>query len=240
MLRMISFTFLLVLSACASDPVSLNQNAEADYLRGQMYMDKGNYSQAVLFMQKYSVRYPYSKYATAAEVMLIKAAYFDGQYVLSETLGLRFMDAHPNHEERVYAQYVVAMSYYKQSSSSSLDQKFSHKARTALIELNKQFPDSAYKAEVSKYLQILNNRIAEHEYLVGKFYLDKELFVAAINRFLIVRNQYLNAESAPEALYQLAFAYLKLGQKERSDEAIKALTEQFPQSSWASKAKQLS
>ncbi len=239
MFRITMMACLMILSSCASDPISLTKSAEKDFLKGQSYVDDENYAQAVLFLQKFSARYPYSQYATAAEILLIKAAYHDKQYVLSETLGLRFMDAHPDHKDRVYAQFLVAMSYYKQSSSAMLDQQFSHKSRDAFLELNRQFPNNAYGKDIERYLQVLTDRVAENELITGKFYFDKQLYVAAVNRFLVVKNDYLDAKVAAEALYHLASAYLKLQQQSYAGEIINLLQQKFPQSNWYKKALQL-
>lgn len=226
----------MLLSACIREPVSLSKSAKEDYLRAQLYMDNENYTDAVLFLQKFTVKYPYSQYATPAELMRVKAAYYDEQYVLSETLGLRFISAHPEHKDRVYAQYLVAMSYYGQSSSAMLDQKYSYKARDAFIELNQMFPNNPYSKDINYYLNILNNRLAEHELNVAKFYFDKQLYVAAINRLLVVKNEYLNAKTAEESLYYLASAYTILGQKAYADAVVKLMREKFPKGKWHKQA----
>jgi len=229
----------IVLSACISAPVELSKTAEDDYKKALQYMENENYPNAVLFLEKFSAKYPYSQYATNAELLRLKAAYLDGQYVLSETLGLRFIDAHPDHKDRVYAQFTVAMSYYKQSSSAELDQQFSHKSRDAFLELNQQFPNNAYVADIEKYLNILTNRVAEHELIVGKFYFEKKLYVAALNRLLLIKNQYANANIIDESLYYLVASYAALEQQDLAKETKAILKREHPQSPWLVKAKNL-
>jgi outer membrane protein assembly factor BamD len=229
----------MMLTACASDPIQLSKSAEDDYTKAQVYMDNENYSQATLFLEKFSSTYPYSKYASAAELMRVEASYQSGEYILSETLGLRFVSAHPEHKERVRAQFLVAMSYYKQTHSADLDQQFSHRSRDAFVTLNQQYPNNVYQKETQKYLTILTNRIAKHEIIVGKFYFDKENFVASTNRFLLVKNEYLNSSSAEEALYYLIASYIALQQKAYADEVYQTLKSSFPQSDWYKKATKL-
>jgi len=227
----------LLLTSCAGNPISLSKSAEEDYLRGQRYIANEEYGQAILFLEKFSVKYPYSQYATSAELLRLKASYLDQQYVLSETLGLRFTKAHPNHKDRAYAQYLVAMSYYKQSSTAMLDQQFSHRARTAFLELNQQFPSNNYTNDIQNYLQIITNRVAEHEMIVGKFYLDKKLYVAATNRFLNIKNTYQDTTIYDESLYYLITSYLALKQKVYAQEIIAQLQQRNPDSEWLKKAK---
>ncbi len=229
----------LLLTSCATQELQLSESAEKDYIKGKRLLDKQKYSQAVLFLEKFSARYPYSQYTPAAELLRIEAAYKDRQPILSETLGLRFIDAHPNHKDRVYAEYLVAMSYYKESSDANHEQKFSYKALNAFVAINKNFPDNKYNSEIKKYIQLLTNRIARHEMIVGKFYFDKRLYVAATNRFIFVKNKFFAADVAPESLYWLTSSYLLLQQRDYALEISSLLQKNFPQNAWTKKAKQL-
>ncbi|MDX8386993.1 MAG: outer membrane protein assembly factor BamD, partial [Ghiorsea sp.] len=226
-----------VLTACASDPaLQLSKSAEEDYNKAQVYMDNENYGQAILFLEKFSAKYPYSKYASKAEKMRVEASYLDNQYILSETLGLRFMSAHPDHQDRVRVQFLVAMSYYKQSHSADLDQQYSHRSHDAFVALNQQFPNNAFAQETAKYLNIMTNRIAEHEIIVGKFYFDNERYIAAINRFTLVKNDYLGSKFVDEALYYLVATYIAVDQVALANETYATLKSKFPQSNWFKKA----
>lgn len=228
-----------LLTSCASDPVLLTKSAEEDYNKAEYLMEDGNYAGAAMFLEKFSAKYPYSQYATSSELLRLEAAFKDEQYVLSETLGLRFADAHPDHKDRIYAEYLVAMSYYKQSSSSQLDQQFSHRSRDAFLTLNKQFPNNAYTQDIQKYLAVLTNRVAENEMLIGKYYFNKNLYVAAVNRFLFVKNKYMNADIAAESLYWLTSTYVELDLQTYAKEAKDLLQQKFPQSEWHKKAELL-
>ncbi|MDQ6989680.1 MAG: outer membrane protein assembly factor BamD [Mariprofundaceae bacterium] len=232
------FVFMLFMffTACASSPVDMSKSAEEAYQKAQRIMELEEYGRAILDLEKFSSKYPYSRFATPAELMRLEAAYLDGQYILSETLGLRFVDAHPDDEKRVYAQYLVAMSYYKQSYSAKLDQQFSHRSRDAFLDLNQQFPVNDYSQDIQKYLTILTNRVAEHEVIVGKFYWDKKRYVAATNRFLYVKNKYATADVTAEALFYLVQSYQALQQFAQAREIESLLKSDFSQSEWAGKA----
>ena len=239
MIKILMMMVAVLLAACATDPVELTKSAEDDYNKALLYMENENYPQAAMFLEKFSAKYPYSQYATDAELLRLKSAYLDKQYVLSETLGLRFIDAHPEHKDRVYVQYIVAMSYYKQSHGAELDQQFSHRSRDAFLELNRRFPNNPYTSDIKKYLRILTNRVAEHELIVGKFYYEKELYIAALNRLLVIKNAYADANIIDESLYYLAASYAALDQRELANETIAILEKGYPQSPWLKKAENL-
>jgi len=235
MKHIITLLCLIALSACASKPLELSKSAELDYERGQHLVEVEDYAKALIFLEKFSAKYPYSQYAAGAELLRLKAAYNDGQFVLSEVLSQRFIDAHPDHPDHVYVRYMHAMSLYKQSSSAQLDQQFSHKARDAFLALNQAYPSNPYSAEIQKELQVLTNRVASYETSVGKFYLDKHLYVAAANRFILVKNEYLDANRADEALYYLVNTYRALGQAELAQETQALLDKNFAASPWRNK-----
>lgn len=228
-----------LLSACMSEPLTLSKSADDDYQKAQALMEREDYAQVIMFLEKFSAKYPYSQYATDAELFRLQAAYLDEQYVLSEVLAQRFIDAHPRHEKRIYAQYLGAMSLYHQSHNALLDQQFSHKSREAFIALNEAFPKNEYTDEINKYLNIITNRVASYETTVGKFYLDKGLYVSAVHRLLVVKNKYMLSESGDEALFYLASAYAALGQDAYVHEITSLLNANFSTSPWLKKAQAL-
>ena len=232
-------TLASLLGACATEPLTLSESAEQDYHKAERLIAENFNGRAALYLGKFAAKYPYSKYATPAELLRIKAAYNNEEFILSETLSKRFIEAHPNHPELDYVQYTLAMSYFHQSEDASHEQVFSQKARDAFIALNQQNPNHKYKAEVDKYLNIVVHRMAKHEMLIGKFYYERNFFVAATNRFIVVKNKFMNTDIAAESLYWLASSYLALQQDAHAKEVIQTLSQQFPGNAWQKKAENL-
>ena len=67
---------------------------------------------------------------------------------------------------------------------------------------------------------------------VGRYYLDKNNYVAAINRFKTVVSEYQTTAHVEEALYRLTDAYLSLGIATEAQTAAAVLGHNFPQSQW--------
>jgi outer membrane protein assembly factor BamD len=230
---------ILWLSACATDDLSLYETAEKDYHKAERLIADGFYGRAALYLGKFGSKYPYSKYATPAELLRIKAAYNNGEFILSETLSKRFMEAHPNHPQLDYVQYILGMSYYHQSESANHEQVFSKKARDTFAALLARSPNNAYADEVKEKLNIMINRMAKHEMIIGKFYFDREFYVGASKRFLVVKNEYGQSNVAAESLFWLASAYIKLKQNDYAKEIVDQLNQQFPNNTWQKKANNL-
>ena len=240
MLKYFTITvFVWLLSACATDTLTLTESAENDYHKAERLIADNFNGRAALYLGKFTAKYPYSQYTTPAELLRIKAAYNNEEFILSETLSKRFLEAHPDYPELDYVQYTLAMSYFHQSESAYHEQVFSKKARDAFIALNKRSPNNKYKAEADKYLNIVINRMAKHEMVIGKFYYEREFFVGATNRFIVVKNEYMDSDVAAESLYWLASSYLELKQEAYAKEVIQTLAQQFSGNTWQKKAENL-
>ena len=67
---------------------------------------------------------------------------------------------------------------------------------------------------------------------IGRFYLNRRNYTAAINRFRNVLQYYQTTRHAAEALYRLVEAYLGLGISEEAQTAAAVLGHNFPDSTW--------
>lgn len=229
----------LLLSSCATTDLSLSESAEQDYLKGQSLFEDEQYSRATQFLGKFIAKYPYSNYLIPAELLRIKAAYQNHEYILSETLASRFVDAHPTHPKRDYAEYTLGMSYFKQSESAQHEQIFSQKAKNTFVALNLRNPDNSFFQDVEKNIQTLTNRIAKHEMIIGKFYYERALYVGAINRLTMVKNKFPMSDIVAESLYWLAASYLALQQETYAQEIIQQLQTNYAGNEWQKKAENL-
>ncbi len=238
--RLLPFILLLLfLSSCATSDLTLSESAEKDYYKAESLMAEEFYGRANLYLGKFNTKYPYSRFATPAELLQIKAAYLNDEYILSEVFANRFLEAHPIHPELDYVEYILGMSYFQQSESENHEQVFSKKARKTFEDLLQRNPDNIYASEVTENLQLIINRIAEHEMIIGKFYFDHEYYVGAANRFIVVKNDFLKSDIAPESLYWLAASYIELKQHDYAQEVITTLSQQFSGNTWQKKAENL-
>lgn len=227
---------LLSLSACADKEMTPSESAKQDYEKARHYLDIGNYQDANLFLESFSAKHPYSSYAVQAELLRAFAAYKNKEYILSETLSGRFVERHPRHPDVDYAKYLLALSHYKQVSSEDRDQTQTKLSINAFETLIKEHPKSEYAKDSAIRLQGLYNKLSSHELTVGKYYFDKELYVAAANRFKVILEKYQTTPAIEEALYYLAASYSKLGIKNTAREVAILLRHNYPKSEWSSKA----
>jgi len=229
---------IVFISGCAStsDDTLFQSDAAQRYHELKQDVNKGEYSSAARDLGKFSSNYPYSKYAVQAELLRIFSSYKAGEIILTETLSSTFIDRHPGHANVDYAKYMLALSHFKQKSSSRHDSTHVILAIDTFKRLLKEHPESEYAEEGKQRLQSLYNQLAEHELEVGKFYFEKDRFIAAANRFQVITKDYQTSPSIEEALYLLAASYSEMGMNSDAKQIALLLQHNYPKSTWSNKA----
>lgn len=225
----------LLLSACGDKDVDTAKPAagvEQLYNEAANQLDAKEYKQSIPAFEEVERQHPYSEWATRAQVMAGYAAYRAGEYDQAVTILERFSKLHPGSESAPYAYYLIALCYYEQISDVGRDQKMTEKALQALIEVMKRFPDSEYARDARLKLDLTNDHLAGKEMQVGRYYLMRDEYLSAINRFRYVVENYQTTSHVPEALHRLVEAYLLLGVPEEAQKYAAVLGHNFPSSAW--------
>jgi outer membrane protein assembly factor BamD len=116
------------------------------------------------------------------------------------------------------------------------DQSNADKALQAFTALVEKFPNSEYAADAKSKMQVARDQLAAKEMQVGRFYLTRKNYPAAINRFHQVLGKYQTTRHTEEALYRLTEAYLGMGVTTEAQTAAAILGHNFPDSQWYSDA----
>ena len=144
----------------------------------------------------------------------------------------RYISLYPTSDDAPYASYLAAMSYYNQIPDISRDQERAEKALILFSQIVQKWPKSQY-AEDSKYkINVTRDQLAGKEMSIGRFYLSRRNYTAAINRFREVLGKYQTTRHAEEALYRLTEAYMGLGITNEAQTAAAVLGHNFPDSDW--------
>lgn len=223
---------LLLLAGCATDKPSLTEQAELDYNKAKRMVEAKRYGEATAFLDHFTAKHPYSKYAPMAELLRIYAAYMGDEVILSEVLAERFLKQHPAYRDRDYAMYMLAMSHYKERSDPERDATHTMKAIEVFRRLEREYPKSPYAADGRRRLQQLYNELAGHELTVARYYFDHRRYVAAANRAQVVLEKYQTSPQIEEALYLLGMSYYRLGLRDSAGEVAQLLAHNYPDSRW--------
>ncbi len=170
------------------------------YAIGVKQMQNGNYDKAVGDFNALQETYPYSTWATHAELLAAYSQYKQMNYDDAISSLNRFIELHPENENVAYAYYLKSLCYYEQIDDVQRDQTTTYEAIQTLQDVITRFPDSAYARDARVKLRLANNRLAGHDMVIGRFYQKQHLYAAAIGRYQDVANSYQTTTYAPEAL----------------------------------------
>ncbi|MBF0181780.1 MAG: outer membrane protein assembly factor BamD [Magnetococcales bacterium] len=223
--------FILATSGCSTTPDDQpTRPPDTLYSEGMTALENGKFKVAAERFQEIDQKHPFSPWATRAQINLIYAHYKHQDFDDAVSAAIRFIRLHPRHRHAVYAFYMRGLANYQKITDSYRDQGRTRDALTAFRELIVRFPNSDYAFEAKRMVNLCINRLAEQEMVVGRYYLDREEYIAAINRFAQVTSNpdYQTTPYAEEALFSQVFASQRLGLTEEARNYAAVLGHNFP------------
>ena len=177
-------------------------------------------------------QHPYSEYARKSMVMNSFVNYKMGHYSESINSARRYISLYPNSEDTAYAYYLIGLSYNKQIPQVTRDQSTSIRSIQAFSELVERFPDSEYVPDAQEKIRFARDQLAGKEMQIGRYYMERKEYAAAINRFKGVVENYPKTRQVEEALARLVEVYFAMGLTEDAQDAAAVLGHNFPDSQW--------
>jgi outer membrane protein assembly factor BamD len=206
--------------------------ASKTYDQGLEKLANGSPSEAAKKFTDLGKQYPSSDWARKGLLMQTYAQYQAADYTSAETGAERYLKDYPNSPEADYVLYLQANSYYMQIPDISRDQEKTAKALETFQAVVQKYPKSEYADDAKYKVQVTQDQLAGKEMSIGRFYLNRRNYTAAINRFRNVLQYYQTTRHAPEALYRLVEAYLGLGITDEAQTAAAVLGHNFPDTPW--------
>ena len=226
---------LLTLAACGGRTVDVAfEEAPADQLYNEalVLMNAGDLRTAMAKFEEVDRLHPNTDLGRKSQVMLAFGAYSRGQYTDAVIGAKRFLALYPRHPDAAYAQYILASAYYRQIPDVTRDQEGTENALKAFQELVDKYPDSEYADEARRKIAATRDQLAGKEMEIGRYYLERDDNLAAINRFRVVVEKYQTTRHIEEALFRLTESYYALGLTQEAQTAAAVLGHNFPESRW--------
>jgi outer membrane protein assembly factor BamD len=186
-------------------------DAQTIYQQGEAALDRDRPERAAELFSEIERLHPYSEWARRGLIMAAFAYHQNRDYDNARLSAQRFLDFYPGDPDAAYAQYLVALSYYDQMDQVGNDQAVALDALQALRRVIERYPDSDYTQDAVLRFDVAFDQLALSEMEVGRYYLRRQHYTAAISRFRIVVEEFQTTSHTPEALMRLVEAYLALG-----------------------------
>jgi len=233
----ICLAFMLAVTACSSDveidPEYVERPVEDLYNEAADLAAAKNYKEAAVAFDEVERQHPYSAWATRAQLMAAYSYYKNQEYDQAVIAAERYIHLHPGNKDTPYAYYLMATSYYEQITDVGRDQQVTEFALQSLSAVVQRYPETEYARDARLKIDLAKNHLAGKEMEIGRFYLKRFQYAAAINRFRIVIQKFQTTSHVPEALHRLVEAYLSLGVTTEAIATESVLSYNFPGSQWS-------
>ncbi|KXW56331.1 outer membrane protein assembly factor BamD precursor [Ferrovum sp. PN-J185] len=215
-------------------------SASKIYNEAKSQMLDGNYEQAAKLYESLQTRYPYGVYSQQAELEQIYSYYKQGEKASAISEADRFIKAHPNHPGVDYAYYMKGLANFDDDlglfgvySPEDLAQRDSKPYRDAFEtfkELVTRFPKSKYTPDAIVRMRYIVNALAKGDIVMARYYYKRQAYLAAADRAKEVLIDYSKSPQTEEALYILAKSYQAMNLTQLSNDALRVLKRDFPES----------
>lgn len=206
---------LSFLSACGprtQERALDSYTAEEIYKQGELQLETGaKPKDAIRYFQEVERLYPYSEWAKRSLIMQAFSQHKAKEYEEARSTAQRFLDTYPGDDDAPYAAYLMALSYYDQIDEVGRDQGLTFQALQGMRGVIEQYPDSDYARSAMLKFELAFDHLAGKEMEIGRYYLKRRQYTAAINRFRTVVQDFQTTTHTAEALHRLVESYLGLG-----------------------------
>tara|TARA_B100000214_G_scaffold77199_1_gene52031 strand:+ start:514 stop:1362 length:849 start_codon:yes stop_codon:yes gene_type:complete len=212
--------------------VSVDLQMIEAYEEGMKQLNLGQSLIAVKKFNEAELLFPQSKWAPRSALMSAYAYYDFSFYNDAIDEVNRFLKTYPNSKRKDYAHYLKAMSFYNQIVDEKKDLGPILEAKQSFQFIITEYPESEYAMDASFKLELIEEILAAKEMHIGRFYLKKEKWIPAINRFKKVIKDYDRSIYAEEALHRLVEVHYRIGLLEESKKYAILLGYNYQSGEW--------
>ena len=234
----ISLAFLVSCKNSDKEVVSVIEEKDLDlqmidaYKEGIKFLDDGMPLDAAKKFSEAEIIYPQSLWAPRSSLMTAYSYYYGNYYLDAIDELERFIKTYPNNERINFAYYLLAMSHYEQITDETKDLGSILDAQRYFMYVQKKYPNSDYATDSEFKLELIKEILASKELYLAKYYIEREKWIPAINRFKIIVEKYDTTIYVEEALHRLVEIHYKIGLIEESTKYAKLLGYNYQSSDW--------
>jgi outer membrane protein assembly factor BamD len=226
-----------LVAGCASSnndaAKALNPDPPAKmYAFAEGLLNNGSYTDAAKKFEDLDRDHPYAPEARRAIVMAAYAYYKAAKYPEAIASAKRYTTLHPGTKDAALAHHIIASANFDDIKDPARDQSATRRALAELKTLVQRYPDSPYSKQAVNRIRLAEDLLAASEMNVGRYYQNRNNYVAAINRYRTVITEYQTTQQVEEALYRVVESNMSLGIVTEAQTAAAVLGHNFPNSEW--------
>tara|TARA_B100000959_G_scaffold254005_1_gene285351 strand:- start:823 stop:1674 length:852 start_codon:yes stop_codon:yes gene_type:complete len=239
--KFILIVTLLALFGCKNnkdEKISVIEEKDLDlqmidsYNEGLRLLDDNFPLEAAKKFNESEILYPQSLWAPRSSLMSAYSYYYGEYYFYSIEELKRFIKIYPNHERLVYAYYLLAMNYYEQIADEKKDLGSIEDARLNFTFVIDNYPNTDFALDSQYKLELIQEILASKEMYLAKYYIEREKWIPAINRYKNIIQNFETTIYVEEALHRLVEIHYKIGLVEEAKKYASLLGYNYQSSEW--------
>ena len=236
---LILITFMFVWS-CGDKTKKISEIVEVDmemqmsdaYKEGYFELQRGDVLLAAKKFNEAELLFPQSMWAAKSAIMAAYSYYTQDYYSDAIFELERYLITYPNHEDKVYAHFLLGMSFYEQITDEKKDIKPMLYSKKQFDFIIKEYPTTEFAVDAKFKNDLINEILAAKEMYLAKYYLDRTKWIPALNRYKTIVNEYDTTIYTEEALHRLVEINYRLGLIEESKKYAITLGYNYKSSDW--------
>ena len=232
--------FILFLASCKNEKkeISVIKETSIDlqmiqaYNEGLKNLELGDAFTAAKKFNEAEILFPQSKWAPRSSLMSAYSYYSDQYFVNAIGELERFLETYPNHERTSYAYYLIGICYYDQIVDEKRDLKVIENAKKNFEKVINDYPKSDFAIDSEYKIELIEEILASKEMYLAKYYIEREKWIPAINRYKNVLENYERTIFVEEALHRLVELHYKIGMIDESKKYASLLGYNYQSSRW--------
>ena len=218
----------------------LEEDAELQMIRafreGYEEFEAGDALFAAKKFNEAELLFPQSSWAPKAALMAAYVYYAQDYYFDAEAELKRFIKTYPKNPDLSYAHFLLAMCYYEKIVDEKKDLGPIMLAQERFNFIIKNYPNTDYALDSKYKLDLIQDYLASKEMYIASHYMKKKKWIASINRYKTVVEQYEKTIYVEEALHRLVELYYTIGLKNESQKYASLLGYNYQSSKWYEKS----
>jgi outer membrane protein assembly factor BamD len=238
------FVLIFFLNSCSKEEVKIDTIKEPQqdleiltaYKEAYEAIDKGDtYFAAKKFLDA-ELLFPQSEWAPKSALMASYSYYLQNYYGDALSNLERYLKTYPTDKHHAYAHYLIGICYYESIEDEKRDTGPLIKSKDKFVFLIENYPNSDFTIDAKFKLGLINDILASKEIYLGRHYMKKGKWIAAINRFKNVLDNYNDTIFVEESLHRLVEINYKIGLVEESKKYANILGYNYLSSEWYKKS----
>ncbi len=200
------------------------------YQEGVDLIRENRFEEAREFFNKAKVSSAETGLELLAQIAVADSYFEEKEYEAARAQYEEIFKLHSGGDVGDYLQYRIGECFFWQIDTIDRDTSYAKEALKAFNLLVDNFPESKFLLRARLRIKETHNFLAESEFFIGKFYLRKNAYFAAINRFKKAITLYPESGMEDKLLFHLYKTYKRLKDEDHAEEYRILLIERFPNS----------